>query len=377
MGERILILSFSHITQDARVLRQVRLLAPRYEVTTCGYGPAPDGVTEHVEIPADLVYWHKDRLLLLQRRFAAAYRSSPVVAYLWDVLPRGEFDVVLADDADTVPLALALQPRRGVHADLHEYASRQSEESWRWRTFVAPYYRWLVGTFVPRASSVTTVGQGLAEEYRREFGIEADVVANACAYREARPTAVGSPIRLVHSGLARPNRSLEVMIDAVEATASDVTLDFYLMPNDPSYLAALHARTAGSARVTIHDPVPHDELVETIAGYDVGVFVLPPLNFNYRWALPNKFFDFVQARLGVVVGPSPEMAHLVREHGLGAVSDGFTTADLVAVLDAFTPDEVARWKDASHAAARRLSSDTQIRGWLRAVEALIEGGLPR
>ncbi|MFC4556066.1 glycosyltransferase family 4 protein [Georgenia faecalis] len=374
---RVLVVSFSDISQDARVLRQVRLLAPRYEVTTCGYGPAPDGVADHVRIPDDLIYWHKDRRLLLERRYAAAYRTSPVVAYLWDRLPRSYFDVVLADDVDTVPLALSLHPRRGVHADLHEYAPRQNEESWRWRTFVAPYVRWLVGRFVPLAASVTTVGQGLADEYRREFGIEAGVVANACAYRDAAPTPVGRPIRLVHSGLARPNRSLEVMVDAVEATSADVTLDLYLMPNDPPYLAELRARTAGSDRVTLHDPVPHDDLVETIARYDVGVFVLPPLNFNYRWALPNKFFDFVQGRLGIIVGPSPEMAHLVREHALGAVTGGFTTGDLVAVLDALTPEEVARWKAGSHAAARRLSSDTQVQGWLRAVEALVEGGSSR
>ena len=367
---RLLILSFSDIRSDARVLRQVRLLRDDYELTTCGYGEAPEGVAGHVRIPDELVYWHKDRSLLLQRRYAAVYRANAVVAHLDERLPRDHFDIVLADDADTVPLALTLRPRRGVHADLHEYATRQNEESWRWRWFVAPYYRWLVRTFVTRAASVSTVGAGLAAEYRREFGIEADVVVNAAPFRDAEPGPVGNPVRLVHSGLARRNRQLEVMTEAVEGTAADVTLDLYLMPNDPAYLAELKERTAGSTRVTVRDPVPHDRLAETLSAYDLGVFVLPPLTFNYRWTLPNKFFDFVQARLGILVGPSPEMAGLVREHGLGAVTDGFATQDLVRTLDRLDPAEVAAWKRASHDVAARFSAEEQVQGWARALERI-------
>jgi hypothetical protein len=370
---RLLVLSFSDIRSDARVLRQVRLLADDYELTTCGYGEAPEGVVDHVRIPDELVHWHKDRALLLQRRYAAVYRSNAVIAHLRARLPRDQYDVVLADDADTVPLALGLHPRRGVHVDLHEYAPRQNEESWRWRWFVAPYYRWLVRTFVTRAASVTTVGSGLADEYRREFGIEAQVVVNAAPFRSADPRPVGRPIRLVHSGLARRNRRLDVMIDAVERTGSDVTLDLFLMPNDPACLAELRERTNGSTRVAVREPVPHDRLADTLAGYDIGLFVLPPLTFNYLWTLPNKFFDFVQARLGIIVGPSPEMARLVERHGLGAVTDGFGVEDLVRTLDALDPARVAEWKLASQAAARPLSAEEQIKGWARAVEELTAG----
>jgi hypothetical protein len=48
---RLLILAFSRLVSDARVLRQVRLFAQGYAVTTVGYGEAPEGVVEHVRIP--------------------------------------------------------------------------------------------------------------------------------------------------------------------------------------------------------------------------------------------------------------------------------------------------------------------------------------
>ncbi|GAA1629006.1 glycosyltransferase family protein [Georgenia ruanii] len=367
---RLLILAFSPIHRDARVLRQVRLLAGRYEVTTCGYGPKPDGADHHVQIPDELIYWHKSRSLLIQRRYAAVYRSNAVVRHLRDALPREHFDVVLADDIDTVPLALSLHPRGGVHADMHEYAPRENEHLWRWRWFVAPYVRWQCRTFLTRVDSVSTVGEGLATEYDREFGIHASVVVNAAPLAPLAPARVADPIRLVHSGNAQRNRALGLMVDAVEAASRPVTLDLYLVPNDAAYLEELRARVAGNPAITIHDPVPPADLPRTLAAHDVGVFVLPPVTFNYLWTLPNKFFDYVQARLGLIVGPSPEMAGLVRRHGLGAVTDGFTAADLTRAIDELDPANVARWKHASHAVAEEYSAERQVQGWADAVDAL-------
>ncbi|MGB3829093.1 MAG: glycosyltransferase family 1 protein, partial [Ornithinimicrobium sp.] len=284
-------------------------------------------------------------------------------------LEPGRWDAVLANDVETVPLALTLRAR-GVHADLHEYASRQNEESRRWRWFVAPYQRWTVRRWVSHADSVTTVGAELAAEYRREFGIEAGVVVNAAPYAERSPTPVGSPLRLVHSGLARRNRSLEVMVDAVRATRREVVLDLYLMPNDPAYLAELVQRAGDLPQVRFHDPVSPGELGERLARSDVGVFVLPPLTFNYRYTLPNKFFDYVQARLGIIVGPSPEMAGLVQRHDLGLVLDDFSAAELAAALDALTDEQVAAFKGASDRLAAELSAERQIQGWAAAVAVI-------
>ena len=374
---RLLIIALSTLVSDARVLRQIRLFTEDYAVTTVGYGPAPEGVVEHIQVPDEVISWHLDRRLVVLRRFQATHDTAPVIRHLAPRLERGRWDVVLANDVETVPLAVSLLPRGGVHADLHEYASRQNEESRRWRWFVAPYRRWLVRTWVSRATSVTTVGAILAAEYRREFGIEADVVPNAAPYADRSPTPVGDPLRLVHSGAARRNRSLGVMLDAVRLTQRSVTLDLYLVPNDPAYLEELKVQAADLPQVRFHDPVTPDELVGRLGECDVGVFVLPPLTFNYLNTLPNKFFDFVQARLGIVVGPSPEMAALVREHGLGAVTEDFTAESLARALDELMPEAVTRYKAASHAVARELSAEEQIKGWAHAIDALAARANPR
>ncbi|MDU0347796.1 hypothetical protein, partial [Actinomyces sp. MRS3W] len=371
---RLLILSFSPIISDARVLKQVRLFTPTHDVTTCGYGEAPAGVVRHVRIPDELVSWRLNRADLIAHRFARAQERQEVVAWVREQLEPGDFDVVLADDAETVPLALWLRPPGGVHADLHEYAPRQKEGVPRWRIFVAPYVRWLCRTYVTRADSVTTVAQGLADAYAREYGIRADVVTNATPYREAEPTDVGRPLRLVHSGAALPDRHLEIMVDAVGRAQRDVTLDLYLTRNDPSVIAALQTQAATlpanrAGRVRVMNPVPYADLIDTLARYDVGVFSIPPVSFNYKHTLPNKLFDFIQARLAVVVSPSPEMARVVEQYHLGAVTADFTAASLAATLDALTDEQVAAGKAASHAAAHALSAEQQMSGWWDAILA--------
>lgn len=139
-----------------------------------------------------------------------------------------------------------------------------------------------------------------------------------------------------------------------------VTLDLFLVPGGDggAYQRSLEQRAAGCDRIRFRAPVAPAALPATLNGYDVGVFVIPPTHTNARLTLPNKFFDFVQARLGIVVGPTIEMQRLVEKHGLGVVADGFAVDDVVRALGSLTPDAVRTFKAASAAAARELSFET-------------------
>lgn len=370
---RLLIISFSDISTDARVLKQVRLFADTYEVITCGYGPAPDPHVSHIRLDDSHGFRKWRRRDLILRRFRKIYWNLPAVAHSMTALSSlDRCDVILANDIDTVGLALSLNPTYGVHADIHEYAPRQNEEILVWRVFVAPYVRWMCRKFLPQVGSMTTVGGGIAEEYRQAYGIPSSVVTNATPHMTLEPGAVSIPLRLVHSGASLRNRRLEVLVDAVMATQTDVTLDMYLMGNDPAYITELRERAAPSPRIRFPDPVPYRHLIARLNGYDVGIHVIAPSNFNNRWALPNKFFDYVQARLGIIVGPTVEMRHLLTEHSLGAVTADFDASSLTRVLDSLTPEQVTVWKVNADSAAHALSAEVQVEVWRASIAALME-----
>lgn len=368
----LLILSISPIISDPRVLKQIELFRDRFDVTTCGYGQAPEGVVGHIEIPREARGWVDDKVSVITRRFKRAYWNMQAVSIARTLLPVGQFDAILANDINTIPLALALKPRRGVHADLHEFAPREKEDNTQWRMFVAPYIRWLCRTYLPQVASATTVAEGLAREYEKDYGVEFGVVMNAAPYSDREPRAVGDTIRLIHSTAGQRYRRLEYFIDVMKDAPPNVILDLIVMPNEPDYVTELRKLGQHVDGLRFLEPVPYPQLVDTLAEYDVALSFVPPTTFNLAHALPNKFFEAVQARLGIIIGPSPEMMSILNEYQLGAITDDFEVESLQKVIRNLDQHTVTTWKAASHAAARVLSSENHVRAWDDAIVALLD-----
>lgn len=373
----ILVLAVTPFMTEPRGIKQVQELRKHHNVTTAGIGPSPFPDLPHIEFsnPAQAQSGLVSKLMNagrhVLRMHRASLRANPLLSEAYAKLHDGEWDVIVSNDLLGVPIATRLQSRYGVVADLHEYAPRQGENRFVWRTLIGPYFDWILRKEVaPKIAASTSVGQGIIDEYERVYGFRGDLAINATPWHDLEPLPVGDPIRLVHSGLPAPARKLEVMIDAVLATRTNVTLDLFLMQNNRAYLDELKQRAGGDPRIVFRDPVPYTELVPTLHGYDVGLSLIAPTTFNLEWCLPNKFFDFVQARLGVIIGPSPEMVRFVERYGFGAVSDDFTAEALTRVLDSLTPELVAEWKAASHAHADELSGERQAVTWSRVVDRI-------
>ncbi|WP_193105276.1 glycosyltransferase [Brachybacterium sp. FME24] len=391
MSPSILVLSLSPIERDPRVLRQIELLRELGDVHTAGYGAAPSGVASHVQVPEELGNWRADYrhfyALVLTRQFRRLYDNAPWVRFLRTHITPGAHDVVVGNDAAAVPLARALAPRCGVHVDMHEYATRQREGDALWERYQRPVVRWIVSEHLTKVDSVTTVSRGLAEEYGREFGIAADVVPNAARHRadiSVRETPKQGPVRLVHTGAAGRARRLEIMVDAVAAANARrpgaFTFDLFLMPGEAAYIAELCHRieVLGDPAIRVLEPVPFDQIVPTLTSYDVGLFVCPPTTFNLEHTVPNKLFEFVQARLGIVIGPSPDMRRYIESHELGLVTADFEAENVAGELLTLTPEGIDTMKQAADDAAAPLGSERLSLPWTTAVSRLLHPeGTPR
>lgn len=365
-SRRILCISLSPIHRDARVLRQLAVLAEHGEVTSVGYGPQPAHATEHVQVPDSALTLPQTPLgvvKLATHRLRSAELDAPAVRFALGALEGRRFDLVVANDARALALAFRLADGAPVWGDMHEWAPGQRDQYLVWRLMVAPLMDHMCRTYLPRCAAVTTVAQSLVEEYARVYDVTPELVRNARPFEALTPQPVPADgtLRLVHSGGAEPNRNLTMLVDTALALPH-TTLDLYLVPagDGGRYLRTLRERAAGSERVTIHDPVPPSELPRTLNAYDVGVFSLPPDNFNMENCLPNKLFDFLQARLAFAVSPSPEMARFVREHDLGVVSDDYSGESLERALASLTPEAVTAHKAAADRHAHGLSSATDV-----------------
>lgn len=373
--KRILIISFSELKSDPRVYRQIQLLRKHFHVTAAGFGNCPAEDIDWIQIQPSLrTRWDqlKNIVLLGLRHFEKSYWNRPLHRIALGLLGDRKFDLILANDIDALPLAVRLAVGTPVLLDAHEYAPREYEDSALWRLVVQPYKMYLCRQYLGRAQGMLTVCAGLAEEYRRMYGVSPMVVLNAPPYQKLEPTPVDAAVvRMIHHGAAIPSRHLEVMIEMMQFLDPRFRLDFMLVPSDPDYLKQLRSRAAIDSRIRFVEPVPMLDIPRFINTYDIGVFLLPPVNFNYAHALPNKFFEFVQARLAVAIGPSPEMARLVEQYAFGVVADDFTPRCMAERLNRLTAQEIAGLKMASDIAARDLCFDRSSEVLLSEVHRLL------
>jgi len=375
---RILVLSPSNLATDPRVRRQLRLLQGSCRLTAAGEADPQMAGVEFVPL-ATRRKSIRQRLLriarLSTRQFSRYYDHLEFVRSARRSLAGREFDLILANDAESWPLGIELRRRGRVLFDAHEYTPREFEHAWWWRVLYQRYKTDLCRRFLGRADGMLTVCPGIAEEYARVFGVHPVVVRNVPMAADLVPSpVVGTKVRMIHHGGALPGRKIENMISLLDHLDDRFSLDLMLVPSDPRYVDRLRRKAANQPRVRFLDPVAMPQIAAIINGYDIGVYLLEPNSFNNLHSLPNKFFEFIQARLGVAIGPSPEMARIVREHDCGLVSDSFRPKALAAALQAVTPAQVAAWKQNAHRAARRLSWETESRVLREEIDRLMALG---
>ena len=76
--------------------------------------------------------------------------------------------------------------------------------------------------------------------------------------------------------------------------------------------------------------------------------------------MPNKFFEFIQARLVVAISPSSEMEFYTKKYNLGVVADNFTPQSMAEKLNKLTISEIEQFKKNVDAAAILLSDDENL-----------------
>ncbi len=372
----LFIMSASQLERDPRVRRQLLALSGRYHTMACGYSPPGiEGVGFIPLTPSRLSGFRKVMvaLQLLSGRFQQYYWSRPEISGVLKSARGHRFDVILANDTAVLPLAARLAREQGARLvfDAHEYAPRELEDNLKWRIFFQRYIQWICRTFLPQVDAMMTVCEGIATAYAREYNVAPVVVSNAPAYEDLMPQPVEPEcVRIIHHGVASPSRKIELMIDMMDHLAPRFHLDLMLLPSDPVYLDSLKRLASGHARINFIEPVPMPDISRHINQYDIGLFLLPFSNFNYQMALPNKFFEFVQARLAVAIGPSPEMRRIAQRHGFAVISEDFQPRSLAEQLNRLSTDEIYALKIRAHAAAKELCAEHNRDLLVR----LVEGG---
>lgn len=286
-----------------------------------------------------------------------------------------KYNLIVVEDIFFLPLATKHRNDARIIFDAREYYPLQNEERFLWRKLEQPDRIRLCRTYLQKCDYVITVSPGLAKRYDAEFGTKCIVLRSVPFYKErpVRPTKIDK-IKIVHHGIANPNRKLEQMIDVVKRLDDRFSFDMYLAGSQ-SYIDSLKIHAESISAVRILDPVPYHDLDAMLAsGYDIGFFYNDPTTFNLRHSLPNKLFEFIQARLAVAIGPSPDMSEIVSEFGCGVIASEFSVELMAESLNRLTSDDIDTMKKNADAAARILNYELESLRFLEILKKIEKYG---
>ena len=367
---RVLIISFSRIHNDPRVLRQIALLEAIQGTHLFLSGLLYQG--NHEFIP--LMKRKRTLLERIQLVFLNLFQFNSLkerkflqivnLKKLEKLILKNDINLIIANDLETWPVAFALKTLNSqikIILDAHEYYPRHFENKFLWKLMHSAYYNYICYKYISKADKLITVSAGIKREYDDKFAVESAIVLNSPEYDESlNPNLIeDGTVKLIHHGIANSSRKLEKMIWMMDYLEPRFHLNLMLMPTDESYFNKLKKMAKGK-RVTFLDPVPTTEISAFINQFDMGIFLLEPVNFNYANALPNKFFEFIQARLAIVIGPSPEMSEIVLKENNGAVASTYDEKQVSETLNALMMEEIQDMKVQSHKISWKYSNQLNV-----------------
>ena len=176
---------------------------------------------------------------------------------------------------------------------------------------------------------------------------------------------INFPIKIVHHGIANKSRKIEKMILAIKKSGPSYKGFFYLDIKDKSLDKKLK-KISFNSNVNILKPIPEEKIISECSNYDLAIVSIYPTNINYKFCLPNKFFQFLQSKLPIISGPTPSISKIIKKYDIGIVAKSFEENDLANAILSITKKDILRMKRNCYIAAKELCWENESKKLLDA-----------
>jgi len=288
--------------------------------------------------------------------FYACFNLRLLIALLFRRRP----GLLVAVDLDTLPANYMVSRLRGIPLlyDSHEYFTEVPELVGRRR--VQRIWERIEKAIVPKLAFAMAVSDSISSIYSEKYGTGFVTVRNFARSYTPEPyteftMSYPSKFRIIYQGALNRGRGLELMIDAMQYLED--TLLFIAGEGDiGDVLKRRVERQAVQGRVVFTGRLTPGELRRITPECDLGVSLEEDLGLNYRLALPNKIFDYIQAGIPVLCADLPEMSAIVHHYRVGEVCISREPQELAKQISGMLSDGDARkqWKSHLGSAAAEL-----------------------
>jgi len=294
------------------------------------------------------------RMRLIFKKGPLFYAEYNIRLFLFLLFAKN--DVLLSNDLDSLAanfLASKIRNKPLVY-DSHEYFTEVPELVKR--PGIQKIWEWLEAKMLPKVKYAYTVCDSIANVYREKYGTDFKVVRNLPHAREIKTQKKESDKKLIlYQGAVNVARGLEQAIRTMHfiENAELVIAGDGDIKND---LEELVKSEKLENKVRFAGRLPLEKLHEITVQADLGLSIEEDFGLNYRFALPNKLFDYIQAQVPVLVTNLPEMAKIVKQYNVGEITNSLEPAVLSEkIKEALTNSEKRKlWKENLKQASKEL-----------------------
>ena len=350
MMKKVVSIVLNDFTHDSRVLKECRtLISGGYEVRVAAMHS--DGLPEKENLDGLEVRRYSISTQTLSK--GIVFSAVKYIHLLWKMVrDNKDVDIYHCNDIEALPIGVIAKwigKNKKVVYDAHEYESEKAGVGGLHKKLLL----WFERFFIRYADQTITVGQKIAEEYQRIFKIRQPALVMNCPVlkenRDVKPLlrselSIGEDKTILLSqGALSYDRGIKEMLEAFSSiNRSDLVLVFM---GYGDMVEIIKTAAVKYSNIYYLPSVPPDQVLSYTASADIGLLFTQNICLNNYYSLPNKFFEYIHAGIGIISWPLFEISKIVNKHNIGLITEDFSTVSIEKALLNLNKKTIEQYKD--------------------------------
>lgn len=263
-----------------------------------------------------------------------------------------------SNDLDTLPANFLVSKLKGIKLvyDSHEYFTQVPELVNRPK--IQKIWLSVEQWIFPKLKNVITVSPQIANEYKAKYGINITVIRNLpiklkeyyevsaparkgsgrCAGTDGKNIKIDCKKTIIYQGAVNVNRGIEPLIEAMQ----DIENAHLYIIGDGDIFDKIVQQIFDLSlqnKITLMGKIPFEFLPHYTHQADLGVSLEENVGLNYKYALPNKLFDYINAGVPVLTSNLPEMEVIVSKYHVGETISTITPTAITEKINQLFGDK--------------------------------------
>lgn len=353
--KRVIVSVINDLVTDQRVNKScLALQKAGYEVLLVGRVQRKSPVMD--ERP-----YASHRMKLLFEKGPCFYAEYNIRLFFFLLFHRA--NLLLSNDLDTSLPNYFVSKLKGIKMiyDSHEYFTETPELVNRPR--VQRVWKRIEEFVVPKLDEMITVCDSIADLFREKYGVKCHVIRNIPPQKALPPKGdkaeLGLPTNkhllvLQGSGI-NIQRGAEELVQAMQYLD-----DCHLMIIGGGDVLPILKQMVVDLNIADHvrflPRMSYANMMAYTQNAELGFCLDKDTNLNYRFSLPNKLFDFIQAGVPIVASHLTEIEKIIRRYDIGSFIENHDPKTIAATIQnaLFDAERYGKWKQNLAVAAQDL-----------------------